>query len=258
MPVVADIYYYVYNENLSDAPPVVLIHGAGGNHLYFPPKIRRMEGFRVFALDLPGHGKSGGVGKQTILAYAQAVVHWMDDVKLSKAILVGHSMGGAIAMTIAHEFPERVLGLGLIATGARLRVAKPILENSMNVATFPKAVDLLLSHAFGIYADNRMKELAKQRMLEVRPTVLYADMVACDVFDVMPVLSEIEVPALVICGDEDKLTPLRFSQYLADRLPNARLKVIPGAGHMVILEKPDEVVEAVQSFGKDIVYQPGK
>jgi len=257
MPVANDLYYWAYHQDLKDKPAVVLIHGAGGNHLFFPPKIRRLEGVRVFALDLPGHGKSGGVGRQMITAYAQAVVGWMDAVKMSKAVFAGHSMGGAIAMTLAKDYKDRVLGLCLIDTGAKLRVAKAILENSEHDATFPLAVSLLLSQAFGAHTPKRMADLAARRLLEVRPTVLHADMVACNAFDIRDALPALQVPALVICGEEDKLTPLRYSQYLADKLPQAELAVIPRAGHMAMLENSDEVGRVMTAYCRALDYAAG-
>ncbi|MGD9091656.1 MAG: alpha/beta fold hydrolase, partial [Anaerolineales bacterium] len=126
MPVAADLYYHTYHEDIY--PPVVLIHGAGGNHLYWPSEIRRLAGFHVYALDLPAHGKSGGLAQQSIEAYAGAVIAWLDSIGLHRAIFIGHSMGGAIIQVLALDHPEHVLGLGLIASGAKLRVAPQLLD----------------------------------------------------------------------------------------------------------------------------------
>ena len=129
MPVSADLYYHFYEgSNEGQRPSVILIHGAGGNHLYWPSEIRRLPGYRVFALDLPGHGKSGGRGQQSISTYAEVVLEWLESVGIHSAVFVGHSMGGAIAMTLALDHPEHVLGLGLVSAGARLRVAPAFLE----------------------------------------------------------------------------------------------------------------------------------
>jgi len=121
MPFAAGIHYFVREEGDVFRPPVILIHGAGGNHLYWPPELRRLAGFRVLALDLPGHGKSSGVGLQSIRDYASSLMTYMDAVGLSRAVIVGHSMGGAIALTLCLDHAERVAGLGLIATGALAR-----------------------------------------------------------------------------------------------------------------------------------------
>ena len=93
MPVAVDFYYSVCEGSEEGLrPPVVLIHGAGGTHLYWPAEMRRLPGYRMYALDLPGHGKSGGRGQQSIPAYAQAVLEWLEAVGLHKAAAsMGHT-----------------------------------------------------------------------------------------------------------------------------------------------------------------------
>lgn len=248
MPISAGLYYFAHEEDNLRRPPVILIHGAGGTHLHWPAEVRRLPGQRVFALDLPGHGKSEGVGCQSVVEYARAVTGLMDRLHLGPAVMVGHSMGGAIALMLALRFPKRVLGLGLVGTGARLRVAPAILENAANPATFPAAVQAAVEWSYGPAADPRLKELGAQRMLETRPGVLHGDFLACNEFDVMDRLDKIGVPALILCGTEDRLTPLKYSEYLRDHLPKARLQIVQGAGHMVMLERPAEVAAALEAF----------
>src|SRR4030065_234274 len=130
MPVTNNIFAFSHGAENVSRPPLVFIHGAGGTHLHWPPQVRRLHGQRVFALDLPGHGKSSGVGSQNIADYAKAAVDFLDAARLNAAVFVGHSMGSAIALTLALDFPKRVLGLGLVGSGARLRVAREILDNA--------------------------------------------------------------------------------------------------------------------------------
>jgi pimeloyl-ACP methyl ester carboxylesterase len=254
MPITADIYYFAHQLEGSHLLPVVFIHGAGGSHLHWPAPMRRLKNYRVYALDLPAHGNSSGRGHQTIASYAQCILNWMDAIALDKVVFVGHSMGGAIALTLGLYHPERVLGLGLVATGARLKVAPDILELTNHQKSFPAAVEMITLWAFGPQSDARLVELASQRMLETPPTVLHSDFVACNAFDEISALSQINLPALVLCGQDDRLTPLRFSQYLADHIPTARLKAIPDAGHMVMLEKPLAVTRALVEFIAAIPY----
>jgi len=257
MPFAAGIHYFFQEGGDVFRPPVILIHGAGGNHLYWPPELRRLAGFRVLALDLPGHGKSSGVGLQSIRDYASSLVTYMDNVGLSRAVIVGHSMGGAIALTLGLDHAERVAGLGLIATGARLRVNPLVLNNTANPATFSLAVQIINEWAFGPQAEPRLKAVAARRMAETRPAVLHGDLLACDAFDVMDRLSEIRVPTLVLCGTEDKLTPLLYSKTLAAQIPGAALQTVDGAGHMVMLEEPRRVAGALNVFLKTVPYTPG-
>lgn len=248
MPVALDLYYHSYLGGDLDAPPVVLLHGAGGNHLYWPPEVRRLAGHRVFALDLPGHGKSEGRGQQSVSAYAWQVLDWLQGLGMSEAIFIGHSLGSAIALTLAVMFPEHVTGLGLLGSGARLKVHPDILTDSANPTTFHKAVDRIIAAAFSQSADPRLVELAAKRMAETRPSVLHGDFAACNDFDLLERVDEISQPTLVLCGSDDQLTPLRNSQFLAGAIPSASLEVIPDAGHMVMLEKPKEVVIALEKF----------
>lgn len=257
MPIAADIYYHSPNLGSSDHLPVVLIHGAGGTQLNWPPGIRRLPDFRVFSIDLPGHGKSGQRGLQTINAYVDCILSWMEAIGLHRAVFVGHSMGGAIALMLAKKHADQVLGLGLISTGARLRVHPEILEHTANAQTFPSAIAMIKSIAFSLHADSRLIELAGKRMAEIRPSVLHGDFIACNGFDLMGSLSTIRTPSLVICGEKDSFTPIRYAQYLSHHLPNAQLKVISDAGHMVMLEKPQTVSNILMQFLTSIPYSPG-
>ncbi|MEA2008854.1 MAG: alpha/beta fold hydrolase, partial [Chloroflexota bacterium] len=244
MPHNADIYYYAYHAENTERIPIVLIHGAGGNHLNWPVQIRRLPERRVYALDLPGHGKSNGHGWQQIADYSGRILAWMDEVGLYKVVLVGHSMGGAIALNMALQYPERIRGLGLVGTGANLPVNDTFLENTSNETTFQSTVEMLSSWAFSLDADPQLVQATQKQMLETRPTTLHGDFAACAAFDVRERLDEITCPTQVICGNEDKLMPIRYSQYLADHIASAELAVIPGAGHMVMLEKPERVAAA--------------
>jgi len=252
MPSIANLYYHEYEgTDQENRPPVILIHGAGGNHLYWPAEVRRLSSYRVLAPDLPGHGKSEGSGLQSVSSYAQALRDWMDALEIRRAVLVGHSMGGAIALQMAAKHPERIAALVLVSTGARLRVAADLLENTRHPTTFSNAVGWILERSFGPEAPPRLVELAGSRMLETRPSVLYGDFLACDLFDISDQLTEIRQPALVLHGSEDRMTPPRLSQFLAGSLPNARLASVPGAGHMLMLERPEAVAAALQSFLND-------
>lgn len=258
MPTISNIFYFSHGVDNISRPPVVLIHGAGGTHLHWPPQARRIPNYRIYALDLPAHGKSGGLGSQRIGDYSRAVIDFLDSMKLNAAVMVGHSMGGGVALTLAMDFPKRVLGLGLIGTGARLRVAPQILDSTSRAETFPIAVKLINDAEFGPSVSSRLKELARQRMSEIRPTVLHGDFLACDEFDVMGRLNEITARTLILCGAEDQLTPPKYSEYLHGQIENSRLAVIPQAGHMVMLEQPETFTQTFTEFLDTIPYRAGQ
>jgi len=119
-------------------------------------------------------------------------------------------------------------------------------------------VEVIVNWSFSPSTPERLIELASQRMGETRPSVLHGDLLACNVFDVTERIAEISQPTLVVCGADDKMTPLRYSQYLAGTIPSARLEVIPNAGHMVMLEQPQAVADALATFLEGIPYHPGE
>lgn len=239
-------------------PAVVLIHGAGGQCLSWPPQIRRLHGQRVYALDLPAHGRSDGIGRQRIEEYANDVLSLMDELRILRAVLVGHSMGGAIALEIAIRHPRRVLGLGLIGSGARLAVQPAIMRFAAQPADYPLALKQIGDRSFAGATPLRLRELALERMAEIRPSVLHGDLMACDSFDRRADLGAVRTPTLIVCGAEDQMTPPRYSQYLHQQIAGSVLHIVPDAGHMVMLEKPEPVADCLAGFLESIVYEPGK
>jgi len=249
MPGSAELYYHYYEGgSLGQKPPVVLIHGAGGTHLYWPAEIRRLPGYRVYAPDLPGHGKSAGRGLQSIAGYREAILEWINALGLHNGVIVGHSMGSAIALQLALENPEKVSGLVLIGAGARLRVASEIIETVQHQTTFLNAVRWIVERSFSTATPPRLKELAGQRMAQTRQSVLHGDFRACDEFDERVRVCQIEKPTLILCGEDDKLTPARSAQFLAEHIPGAQLQIISDSGHMTQLEQPRLVAEALLGF----------
>lgn len=238
--------FYAVSRAAEDIPALVLIHGAGGSRLHWPGELRRLSGATVYTLDLPGHGRSGRRGCDTIEDYAGAVVEFLDTLGIEQAVVAGHSMGGAIALTLALDSPDHVAGLVLMATGARLRVAPAVLESIRS--DFEGSAEIITRFAWSPEAPPALTELGRRALLETGPDVLFGDLAACDRFDVMKRLGEIESPTLVIAGTADQLTPPRYARFLAEHIPDTRWVLVEGAGHMVMLERPAEVAGAVREF----------
>lgn len=239
--------HYVHRRPVPEAgPPVFFVHGAGGTHQHWLYQVRNLPHSPTYAPDLPGHGRSEGQGRDSISAYGDWLVAFLDASGEDQAVLVGHSMGGAIAMDVALRHAERVAGLGLVATGARLRVAPAILEG---IRQDPEAaVRLICDFAFGPETPPETVRLGRRQMGAIPPEVLHGDFAACDVFSVMNRLGEVSAPAFVLCGTQDHLTPLKYSTYLREAIPGAVLHLVEGAGHMVMVERPEAVVEVLSSF----------
>ena len=248
MPYSAEIYYQAYQADDPARVPLVLIHGAGGEHLSWPSQLRRMAGYRVYAPDLPGHGKSKGHGLQRVSGYAEGLLNWLYKLELPKLFLCGHSMGGAIALWITIHHPEMLHGLVLISTGSQLPVNLSLIEDLASPQRFPAAVDNICRWSFSPGAESRIVEGVKKQMLKTRPSVLEADFRACDAYDLKGKLEKVSSPTLILVGEEDKMTPLRFSEELRDGINGSNFEVIRGAGHMLPLEKPGVVAELLRRF----------
>jgi pimeloyl-ACP methyl ester carboxylesterase len=250
MPTTTELYYFAHEaeDQVVKRPPVILIHGAGGAHLSWPPQIRRLADEKIYALDLPGHGKSQGTGRQSIEEYTEDVLAFMKELKIRAAVIVGHSMGSAVALTLALKHPQQVLGLGLLGSGSKLRVASTLLDAMATPNTFEFAVDMVNENCFSADTPQSLLGLSKRYMLEVRPPVLLGDFLACNTFDATSQLEKINVPTIIICGAEDKMTPLKLSEALRDGIANSQLHILDHAGHMVMLEQPDTVANLLKQF----------
>ena len=227
-------------------PPLLLVHGAGGDLMHWPTQLRRLPGRTVYALDLPGHGRSGGQGRREIGAYADRVRGFADALALPAFVLGGHSMGGAIALECALRYANRLAGLVLVGTGARLRVAPQLLEGVLT--DLPATAELMATWAHGEHVDPNMHRLYVRRLRELDPQITHDDFAACNAFDRMADVSRIALPTLILCGDGDRMTPVKYSQHLAAQIAGAQLVVVPDAGHMVMLEQPAAVAEAAARF----------
>lgn len=228
------------------AAPVLLIHGAGSSHLLWPAELRRMVGMSVLALDLPGHGRSGGEVCATIDGHAEAVAEFIRAAGLPPAVIVGHSMGGAIALTLALDWAPCVAGVVAIATAARLPIS-PVLTAALE-RDFEAALDLIGRTAWAPGADRSLVERGSRALRETGPAVLRADFAACSRFDVTERLGAIGQPCLLVAGQLDRIVPPESTSRMRERIPGSRLVVIEGAGHMLTLERPQAVPQAIRAF----------
>jgi pimeloyl-ACP methyl ester carboxylesterase len=247
------IYYAEKKGGSTHYPPLVLVHGAGGTHLDWSPDLRRLPGAHILALDLPGHGRSMGAGRADTFAYAQDVCALLETLKIERAIIAGHSMGGAIAQQIAIHMPERVAGLILIGTGSRLPVEPALLQRI--IEDTERVVEWLMDWSWSADVPQAIRDQGRQRLLETPPQVLQGDYIACQNFDVRDKLGQIAAPTLVLGAADDRMVGLKFSVTLGERIPNATLVIIEGAGHMFPLEKSREVARAVTRWLAERTWQ---
>lgn len=227
--------------------PIVFIHGSGDSAQIWHLQMERFGPIRAYAIDLPGHGSRPDSlpAEASVLDYARAVHEIIrQELHLDHPVVAGQSLGGAIALMMALEYRSELGGLILIGTGARLRVHPDLLESAQ---TTPEQARIRLKEMGG--APAHLGTISTELVNEQEPLggdVLYRDLGACNAFDVMARLNEIQLPTLVICGAEDRLTPVKYSQYLHDHLEGSMLRVIPDAGHYVMREQPEAVNQAIE------------
>jgi pimeloyl-ACP methyl ester carboxylesterase len=226
---------------------VVFIHGSGGSGHFWKAQVEGLtERVNTVALDLPGHGRSGKDGKDSIADYSLAVAEFADALEASKAILCGWSLGGAIVQQLLLDFAERFEAGILIGTGARLKVSPAIFEAIEN--DYPSFVEMLGKLASSGNTNTGVVESFQDDLTRCKPGVTYGDFQACNLFSVVERLNEISVPVLVISAEEDNLTSPKYARFLEDGIPNAVRKHIHAAGHIAPMEKPQEVNQAIIEF----------
>ena len=222
--------------------PLVLIHGAGAVGQIWQNQLLAFP--RAVAPDLPGH--PAGTGFSTVPDMAAWVLGFIQQEGLERSVLGGYSVGGAVALEAALSAPDRFRGLLLIATGARLRVRREFFD--FLAGDYDAAVEELLRWWFSPGASPRAVERARMALRVVSPAVVHDDFWAADQFDALDRLGGMTLPTLVLCGEEDRLTPVKYSEYLHEQIAGSQLIVIPDAGHMVVLEQPRATNEAIASF----------
>jgi pimeloyl-ACP methyl ester carboxylesterase len=234
---------------------LVFIHGSGSDHSVWSHQYARLhKHYNILAIDLPGHGRSGGRGETDVESYCLWIEKLLDILNLKNTLLVGHSLGAAITLRFALNYTQEVAGIVLVSGGMKMPVNSFFLEFlKTNPPEVPAEVmDLICKYSLA--KENRPKLSAplKKSLSQSSVEVLYGDLSACNNLDLTQELGKIKVPALIICGAEDKMTPLDFSRQLATGISGAMLEIIEGAGHMVMLERPAEFNLALDKFASAI------
>lgn len=229
-------------------PALVFVHGSGDSAHVWDALVARLPEYPCVALDLPGHGalvERPGPADMGVDDYAAAIHAELARRDLSGVCLVGHSLGSAIALRMALDYPSRVWRLVLIGGGARLRVLPALLEEAKGSPATAK--ETLTRMGFAPANEGRAPAHIEV-MGPLAPGMLYRDLSACNAFDMMEDLGRVAQETLVIVGEEDRLTPPKYAVYLRDHLASARLVTVPEAGHYVALEAPERVAGAIRGW----------
>ena len=253
-----DTYCYTRDREIDPAADsIVFVHGAGMDHTVWTPFARHFarHGRNVVAVDLPGHGRSAGAPLESIEEISDWLILLLDALAITRAAIVGHSLGSIVALDAAARYPERVRAIALVGTTAPMPVSQAILAAA--AADAPEAFHMLTEfgfsrrHLYGGSSNPGMWMAGASLRLQQRsaPGVLHADMNACNNYDSgLQRAAQVSCPVLVVAGDGDRLTPLRGAQPLLAALPSPVVRVLRGSGHSLMSEAPNALLAALREL----------
>jgi pimeloyl-ACP methyl ester carboxylesterase len=234
---------------LNQGELLLFVHAAGSNGNTWHRQLAAFaDQHSPLAFDFPGHGRSGGTeGLQSIAAYRDFLATLIDHLRLRPSVLVGHSMGGAVAVEVATAHAERVRALVLVATPARFELPQEMLDTWKNVM-LGRTPQPFTTAAFSSKTDFAVMRDAWMEQVKTDPRVRYFDLVACNQFESTERLGTLTVPTLIIAGRDDGITPLQRAEELHRKILGSQLVVIDDAGHTIPSEKPAEFNRAIADF----------
>jgi pimeloyl-ACP methyl ester carboxylesterase len=235
-------------------PTILFLHGAGMDHTVWTLQTRWFahHGRNVLAIDLPGHGRSGGTALGSIGDLADFVPRLLDAAGAADAALVGHSMGALVALEAAARHPARVRALALLGIAATMPVHPKLLAAA--AANDPAAAAMIVDWGFGQIAQlggaqapgTWMTGGGAQLLARAKPGALGTDLAACDAYKgAVDAAAKVEKPVLYLLGAADKMTPAKAAQSLIAATKKATLEILPGTGHMMMVERPDATLDAI-------------
>lgn len=240
-----------FRHEVGTGPALVCVHGSADNQHVYDRLLDAIPGRERYAINLPGRAGTDGPPLDDVAAMEAFLARFLESEVKGEYLIVGHSLGGAIA--IEHALAgrsDRLAGIVLLATGARLRVHPMILQLFEQVAKSGSKIPPLPP---GLYEPDTEPNLVAQASKDRELTPIEsagADWQAANSFDRMQDIGQIEVPAMIVAGTEDALTPLKYAQYMDTRLPRSELHVIDGGGHMLVMERVEELANWIERFAR--------
>jgi pimeloyl-ACP methyl ester carboxylesterase len=230
-------------------PVVVLIHGAAMDHSVWVYHTRYFMhvGRAVIALDLPGHGRSAGRPLSTIEDMATWLLRCLDALDIERAALAGHSMGALVALASAAAASERIARLALLGCAVPMPVSEVLLAAARD--DLPAAHDMMTVWGHGPRAQIggnpvagiHIMNFALRLFERAAAGVLHTDLGACNAYaGGIEAAARVAAPTTLICGAEDRMTPVAAARGLVQHFPAARLELIRGSGHIMMSERPEE------------------
>src|SRR5215472_5393097 len=244
------IHYYAADGRAPrSGRKVMYVHGTGCNgQVWIPHMTAIADAHTPVAIDLPGHGGSPGQGFRGVGDYTHFVVELASALGWDRFVVAGHSLGGAIALLTALHHADWLDGLVLVDTGARLRVDPALLRGAREAAAAGHAPATDRSWGFASATPQSVVDAVQGLTAGTDPSVTYQDWIADDTFDVMSRVKDIRVPTLAVCGADDRLTPVKYHQFLAAQIAGCQMTVIEQAGHWMFWEQPEAFTRRVRAF----------
>lgn len=236
---------------------LVLIHGAGMDHTVWANQARAIAhaGHSVLAVDLPGHAGSAGPALVSIEAMAAWLWRLLDSLGVERAAFAGHSMGSLVALEAAAAGGERSRGLALLGTVPRMAVHPTMLESA--AAGDHRVIDMMVGWSFGrqsllgaVGTPGAHLPGGAERLLErVDRPIIGSDLAACAAYGgALAAAARIACPARIVLGAEDRMTPVSKAAPLAAAIAGCTTLILPGIGHMMMLEAPVAVTAALREI----------
>ncbi|GJM16639.1 MAG: alpha/beta hydrolase [Thermodesulfobacteriota bacterium] len=235
-------------------PTLLFVHGAGQRAYtwrFQEDLFRNHPKFNYIALNLPGRAGSEGEGLNTLEEYKNFLLELISTLELNNIILVGHSMGGGIAMLVAIEHPELLKALVLVATSAKLSVARETLEKVRD--NYEEFYKISPTRAFAEESPDSLKQEYQKGLIDTGSEVCYGDLIACNEFDITKEVEKIHLPTLIISADKDIMTPAKYGEFLHQKIYGSEFHVIKGSGHFVMQEKAHEFNTILEDFLNDFI-----
>ena len=222
---------------------LIFIHGSGGCKESWQFQTQYFN--KSEAINLPGHP----VGDlcPTVEEYVNWLRKYIQLKDYKDVVLVGHSLGGGIALQYALDYAEDLKAIILVGSGARLRVRPDILE-MLEKAKDDNNLFIEFQKSMHGTVKPELIDIVNKRSEENGPVSFLNDLKACDNFDTMDQISSLKLPVLALCGDQDIMTPPKYSQYLENNMFDAKAEIVPGGTHMVHTEKPLETNQIIEKF----------
>ncbi|MFX0172567.1 MAG: alpha/beta fold hydrolase [Candidatus Hodarchaeota archaeon] len=231
------------------APTLVFIHGVGGDKTQWEMQKSYFQkhGWGVINLSLPSHGESPPSTSLSMDNYVDTIHKLIVDKELENVVLIGHSMGGAIALQFVLKYNNSIIDkLVLIGTGAKLRVV-PLFFEALET-DFDYFLELLTRVSFHENTASSIKESYEEALRRTGGVIFFQDFKICDLFDIRSELHKITNQTLIIVGQHDQMTPVKYSSYLHENIMNSKIIIIPEAGHNVFQEKALTVNKQIYNF----------